>query len=1007
MSRRDNEPQLDDLLRTASPRTSVEEARALAKAEARLFGRSPRVLSLSRYVLLDRLGSGGAGAVFRAYDPELDRKVAMKLLLAMDPKHSGVDRLLGEAQLMAKLNHPNVVSVYDTGRYNEQDLGYEPGRAPPNLEVPREGVFLVMELVKGDDLEQWLGDETRSATHVVRIFADAARGLSAVHEAGLVHRDFTTHNVRIDPAGRVVVLDLGLARPVAPDHPGAGPVGTQPYISPEQYAGKPADAQSDQFAFGVALYRALVGSWPFSGSLEEMVAAKLSGRWAPIPASVPRRLRGVIARTLAPDPTDRYPNMLAVEAALRESARIQRRWQLALAGAALIGVIGYAVVRTTVPDPPICEGGPDQWAQIWDESTTRRVRTAFLETGEPFAAATFDSVDHYLRDYGRAWIAMRRDACEATQIRAEQSEALMDLRMACLDRRRSRVRALVRQLSQPDPKTVERAAQAAYALPNVSDCADAEALLAQTPPPADEATRKAVAQVRTIIDDARALESTGRLDEALTQAQLAHSQAQQINYPPTQAEALFTLGLTQVRDEDYKSGSLNLRAAMFKAQAVGDFRLAARASCHLADADNAQGKAHDRVQLWVDHATSLFDHSNASAADRLLLVTASAVLASRRKQSTEAERFVRQAIALGTTHNLKPDLQRQYANLGGVLIVQGRTEEGLAALQESVRLLVDLGGEAHPELPERYGWIAEGLRELGRFREARSYLDRAESFESSSTTPFFLLAGASLALNLGQYDEVHSRAQAAEALIRKTAGNHGAYRHVALRLLGYALLGMDRLEAAEGAFRRAYDIARATDPDDLSRMLDLDLDLTEIDFESGNYEQVLAARRDLLAAAMKAWPDDGARVRLFHAELGYVAARLDRRDEARTQLQRALELKGRPHTITVNILLALAEVDLADNRVSEARSTTRRAESMVTRTELDPQLLARLDFITAQLTWADGNHAKARALARAAQKTLRRAQHPDAYYVQRVRNWVAEHEGSTDGAQASSPSTAP
>ena len=152
---------------------------------------------LGRYQLLDELGHGGMGAVYRAYDPELDRIVAIKLVLVGGDRPRAQARLLREAQAIARLSHANVVQVFDVGR--DEDGG---------------DVFIAMEFVNGPTLKQWL--RTKPArTEILRVFADAAEGLAAAHDEGLVHRDFKPDNVLIAPDGRAKVLDFGLAK--APD----------------------------------------------------------------------------------------------------------------------------------------------------------------------------------------------------------------------------------------------------------------------------------------------------------------------------------------------------------------------------------------------------------------------------------------------------------------------------------------------------------------------------------------------------------------------------------------------------------------------------------------------------------------------------------------------------------------------------------------------------------------------------------------------------------------------
>jgi serine/threonine protein kinase len=251
---------LAETARTTGPTSSVETPRWSGEGPSALAAvLAPQV---GRYRLSRALGAGAMGEVWAAHDPQLDREVAVKILRVEASDAPDVaERLLREARALARLDHPNVVRVYDAG---------EEGGRP----------FLVMALVEGRTLRAWLNERARPPGEILEVFQGAGRGLAAAHRAGIVHRDFKPENVFIDGAMRVVVGDFGLARQgAAPDEPAAPGaearpptvtrtgafIGTPAYMAPEQLAQKPADARSDQFAFAVALWEALSGRRPFSG----------------------------------------------------------------------------------------------------------------------------------------------------------------------------------------------------------------------------------------------------------------------------------------------------------------------------------------------------------------------------------------------------------------------------------------------------------------------------------------------------------------------------------------------------------------------------------------------------------------------------------------------------------------------------------------------------------------------------------------------------------------------
>jgi serine/threonine protein kinase len=325
----------------------------------------PEVLTpgarVGRYIVQRLIGRGAMGAVYAASDPDLDRRVAVKLLRAQALSESARRRtrarLLREAQAMARLSHPEVITVYDVGAFGNE-------------------LFVAMEYVEGETLRHWRDAQPRSPAEILNVYERAGRGLAAAHEAGLVHRDFKPDNVLIGRDGRVRVTDFGLARSVDDQEAGAPVVqdvassdaivltttltrtgtlvGTPAYMAPEQLGGGAADARSDVFSFCVALYESLYGERPFAGStLPALRAAIEQGavRAAPVLTSVPAGIRGVLLRGLRATPDARWTTTRALLQALREASAAPRRRRLTVGAAAggvgLLLVVG--VVARSVP----------------------------------------------------------------------------------------------------------------------------------------------------------------------------------------------------------------------------------------------------------------------------------------------------------------------------------------------------------------------------------------------------------------------------------------------------------------------------------------------------------------------------------------------------------------------------------------------------------------------------------------------------------------------------------
>ncbi|MBZ5715003.1 serine/threonine-protein kinase [Nannocystis pusilla] len=275
----------------------VGTAMLLRQIEQQMFGAAGPVM-LGHYQLLRPLGAGGFGTVYAAHDPRLDRRVAIKLM-HQDREAAAPELLLREAQAMARLSHANAVVVHDVGTYTLPD-----GRG---------GLFVVMEHVDGETLEQWLAGPRKPWPVIVESFLAAGRGLAAAHAIGLVHRDFKPANVMVGRDGSVRVADFGLARMVGEAQAsGEGLAGTPAYMAPELFAGDPGSAAADQFAFCVALFEALHGLSPFPlRGLQARLQAIRAGAIAAVPADseVPGWLQAAIARGLEPDPGRRHASM--------------------------------------------------------------------------------------------------------------------------------------------------------------------------------------------------------------------------------------------------------------------------------------------------------------------------------------------------------------------------------------------------------------------------------------------------------------------------------------------------------------------------------------------------------------------------------------------------------------------------------------------------------------------------------------------------------------------------
>ena len=342
--------------------------------------------TLGRYRLERELGAGGMGVVHAAFDPDLERRVALKVLRNTGGGDEARQRLLREARALARLTHPNVVTVHEVGSANGRD-------------------YVAMELIEGETLADWLKAETRSEEDIVGAFAAAGRGLAAAHAAGLVHRDFKPHNVLRRKDGRIVVTDFGLARGVEvavelqatvkltsegkvhSDTPGSlsgltetgSVLGTPAYMAPEQWTGEAVGPAADQFAFCVALWEALAGERPFRGATLEALRTEVTRGPSELDDSkLPRRLRAPLKRGLDPAPARRWPSMDALLVAIARGER-QTRGVLMMIGSSAVVAAAIAYVAMDSDDKPAvaaptCEAPALDPAVVWSPAIANEVK---------------------------------------------------------------------------------------------------------------------------------------------------------------------------------------------------------------------------------------------------------------------------------------------------------------------------------------------------------------------------------------------------------------------------------------------------------------------------------------------------------------------------------------------------------------------------------------------------------------------------------------------------------
>jgi serine/threonine-protein kinase len=305
------------------------------------------VQSWGPLTLLERIGEGSYGVVYRAWDSRLDRDVALKLLRPGRTTGDGDSVTIKEGRLLARVRHPNVVTVHGADCVD--------GR-----------IGIWMEFVSGRTLEEIVRTGgPLPPDEVARIGIEVARGLSAVHRAGIVHRDVKAQNVMVQADGRVVLMDFGSGHELGEGEKSAA--GTPLYVAPEVLAGSPATARSDIYSLGVLLYYAVTGSYPRAGSTVAELKQQPSGTTVSMRGShpqLPKRFTKIVERALAPE-SIRFRVVDEVERALIGTQKHWRQAPLAIAAAVVAVVTAGALLRSrNGPAPRFVEAPRHQWVIV-------------------------------------------------------------------------------------------------------------------------------------------------------------------------------------------------------------------------------------------------------------------------------------------------------------------------------------------------------------------------------------------------------------------------------------------------------------------------------------------------------------------------------------------------------------------------------------------------------------------------------------------------------------------
>jgi eukaryotic-like serine/threonine-protein kinase len=728
---------------------------------------------LGRYLVLERIGSGAMGEVFAVYDPDLDRRVAIKVLRSdcSNPRmHEWRARFVREARTVAAISHPNIIVVYDVGTHGDD-------------------AYFAMELIPGGTLSQWLARAPRTVREILGVLEAAGRGLAAAHRHGLVHRDFKPDNILVADDGRVRVSDFGLVRfvdrhetnPTDESTTGAPAVdirtqtralvGTPAYMAPEQLQGEPADARSDQFSFCVTVHEAVFGERPFSGGTlaaltEDIERGRI--RWPSAPTGrdgLPRRslarLRSVLTRGLSADPRARFSDMDALLLAL---ARVPRSRPIFALGAAVTGGAAIsAVAFLDRPTGPGCEDTAAELADIWTETQRTKMREVFSASDAPYASDVLQTAERKLDEYTHSWRTARVAVCEQQIALSKSEEGAYLLQRLCLEERRIGLSFAIDLLTEPDTAPIEKAVDVVLQLQPVIKCAELGRNVSAADLPAGEDLEK-LRQAKALLAQAHVLRSAGRYEEGLETVERAADIADASGDRTTAAIAY--LKVADLR-EPLGLGGVDeaLDTSLLRSIEGKDFEMVAQTTMTMGTVAAYRGEPSSARQ-WLtraraalvaagenDELLARFENARTIVAqaagdvDEMLEASRGALAATERAQARGGTPLV-----LAAVHN----------GVANALVRRGDLEEAAEHAERALAIVHEHLGSRHPRAAAFA--VVQGmiLGERGRFDDAREVLEPAMRLARETLSPDHRTTLELAGILAGVYMDTHDYQAAAD-----------------------------------------------------------------------------------------------------------------------------------------------------------------------------------------------------------------------------------------------------
>ncbi len=890
--------------------------------------------SLGRLEIGEILGQGAFGVVVAAFDPQLKRKLAIKLLKPeVFESKSGRDahkRLLREARAMAKISHANVVTVHDIGTVDAQ-------------------VYIAMEFVEGGNLSQWLSEESRSWQEIVAVFLQAGRGLAAAHREGLVHRDFKPDNVLVNPKGEVRVADFGLVSisekrgealasgdlnlqrssssgDLNLTHAGSL-MGTALFMSPEQHLGDEVTPASDQFSFCVALYTALYKRGPFPArNYKELRKAVIMGEVLAPPSttSIPKWLHAVLRKGLSLEVEDRYSSMPQLLEALASdpSSRLRSRRRWTGGSIAVVLAIGL-LLWSQRSETQVCQDAAASLAKIWDGPRKRDINAVFARE----RSSDYSRFEDTVTGYTSRWVSVRTQVCEATHLRGEQSEQLLDRRMGCLNQQLHYLESVLAQVAAgASGETIDSALKVSSSLKDPAGCVERAGTASRMPLPDDPAARDVIASANKVVDQAQAHMDLGAQARAV---EILESLLQQdLDYAPTLARATSILGKSKVDLGQIDAGEQYLRQSIEEGTRAGDDGLVANSWLALMHLDGTLREDYARGYENGRMAGLAMVRGQAGPVALALLERSRASIMIFEGKSGEALKLLESILATVEKEGTESEISELRTTLGDAASAESKFEDALAHYKLALAHIESVLGPNHPENIYILNNMAVAMKGNGDIEGAGSALERSLSLTERSYGKS-VRAVVPILINLGNIYRRGGDLDAAKATLQRaivvgeatTEEGHPMVTKSMMNL-GIVLASQEDYAGATEAFRTVLTRAEASfseDHPDKAKALN---NLGESLFLEKKYDESLPYTLLALEMKVRIHGDAHPRIASTVLSLGNLYLAMGEEGKAESHLERALAIfvdaAGEKHPRTILALSLLGRLHASTGAAGKA-----------------------------------------------------------------------------------------